>query len=270
MTDWNDKTWYYSTDGSQQGPVDANELRALVERAQIPAETPVWRSGMADWLPATEIAELEIADVAPSVGGGGLKLGAGRKFDKINLKDEDPDGNVDVQSMLAEQRATSGKRGTGSRLLDRPKPGFFESFGLTSFESAFFAVMLVITGIASLVKMEFWHGMVIAAGFFTVIAAQFAWMVRAFIKHWGWGLAVLVIPMAAWVYLFFDFKNASKSLALLLVGVAAIITPISLPSFQQSPLYEYFEELKGTIDAEIERQQQEIENRSEERLGPLE
>ena len=43
--------YYYAVNGNQTGPVSEEELRRLVSAGTIPATTPVWREGMADWQP---------------------------------------------------------------------------------------------------------------------------------------------------------------------------------------------------------------------------
>ncbi|MGE9295707.1 MAG: DUF4339 domain-containing protein [Puniceicoccales bacterium] len=256
MADLKDKIWYYSPDGSQMGPLAAEELKGMVDRGDISPETPVWRTGMENWQPAAQVTELGIS-AAPA--GGSLKLGATRKYDKINLK-EDTSGNVNVQDMIQPQPGRGTHVRTGSRLLDEPKVGFFESIGLGSFEAAFFAIVLVLSAIACLLQPVYWHAIVMGAGLFTFVVAEIAWIVRAFLKHWAWGLAVFFFFFpAALIYLFFDLRNAGKSLVLMLVGIAAIITPITFPSFRDSPVYKYYEVFYDEFQAELERQQQEIE-----------
>jgi uncharacterized RDD family membrane protein YckC len=44
-------TYYYAVNGQQAGPVSEEELRNMVASGSIPAETPIWREGMADWQP---------------------------------------------------------------------------------------------------------------------------------------------------------------------------------------------------------------------------
>ena len=66
--------WYYSKMGLQQGPVPEDELRQKIRRAEIGDTNLVWREGMADWLPISQVAELKdtvspaIPDPAPQTG----------------------------------------------------------------------------------------------------------------------------------------------------------------------------------------------------------
>lgn len=46
--------WYYADNGQQAGPVDENQLRALIQSGRITAETLVWREGMSNWQPLRE------------------------------------------------------------------------------------------------------------------------------------------------------------------------------------------------------------------------
>jgi TM2 domain-containing membrane protein YozV len=50
--------WYYSVDGSQQGPVTAAELKKLATDGKIKAEDLVWKDGMAEWKAANTIKGL--------------------------------------------------------------------------------------------------------------------------------------------------------------------------------------------------------------------
>ena len=51
--------WYYSKDGAQLGPVSESEVKALLANGSIDAQSSmVWKSGMADWLPAAQVPEL--------------------------------------------------------------------------------------------------------------------------------------------------------------------------------------------------------------------
>jgi uncharacterized RDD family membrane protein YckC len=43
--------YYYAVNGQQTGPVSEEQLRQMVASGSLPAETPVWREGMADWQP---------------------------------------------------------------------------------------------------------------------------------------------------------------------------------------------------------------------------
>lgn len=49
------KTWYYSVDGSQQGPVEDPAFRALVEQGVVRADTLVWEPAMPDWQPYGQV-----------------------------------------------------------------------------------------------------------------------------------------------------------------------------------------------------------------------
>lgn len=57
--------WHYTKMGLQQGPVPEEELRQKIRRAEIGGSTLVWREGMADWLPLSQVAELN-EPVAPA------------------------------------------------------------------------------------------------------------------------------------------------------------------------------------------------------------
>lgn len=56
--------WYYQQVGQQKGPVDDAVLTAFVRQGVLLPSTPVWREGMAQWLP---LNETELAAYAPRI-----------------------------------------------------------------------------------------------------------------------------------------------------------------------------------------------------------
>jgi len=50
--------WYYSKNGVQLGPVGMAELRAKLATGEVSPAELVWRDGMADWVPASQVPEL--------------------------------------------------------------------------------------------------------------------------------------------------------------------------------------------------------------------
>jgi len=50
--------WYYSKNGVQLGPVGQAELRAKIATGEVSPAELVWRDGMADWVPASQVPEL--------------------------------------------------------------------------------------------------------------------------------------------------------------------------------------------------------------------
>ena len=66
-----DMSWYYSKNGTQLGPVSAEELQGKAGSGEIFATDLVWKEGMADWQPFGQVAELQpggIVAQAPSRG----------------------------------------------------------------------------------------------------------------------------------------------------------------------------------------------------------
>lgn len=49
--------WYYAKGGSQQGPVSTEDLQAKVSAGELAASDLVWRDGMKDWLPVTQVGD---------------------------------------------------------------------------------------------------------------------------------------------------------------------------------------------------------------------
>lgn len=47
--------WFYESNGSQQGPVTEAELPTLVQAGTVTASTLLWKEGMPDWKPLSEV-----------------------------------------------------------------------------------------------------------------------------------------------------------------------------------------------------------------------
>jgi hypothetical protein len=52
------RSWFYASEGKQQGPFPEIQLREFIGRGAITADTLVWTEGMADWQRAGEISAL--------------------------------------------------------------------------------------------------------------------------------------------------------------------------------------------------------------------
>ena len=52
------RSWFYASEGQQQGPYPEIQLRELIARGTITADTLVWTEGMANWQRAGEIPGL--------------------------------------------------------------------------------------------------------------------------------------------------------------------------------------------------------------------
>jgi len=58
--------WFYGKDGTQHGPVSEQEMANLTASGQIDANTIIWREGMADWLPISQVPEFQTTSQQPS------------------------------------------------------------------------------------------------------------------------------------------------------------------------------------------------------------
>ena len=52
------RSWFYASNGQQQGPYPDAQLRELIARGTVTADTLVWSEGMAGWQRAAEIPGL--------------------------------------------------------------------------------------------------------------------------------------------------------------------------------------------------------------------
>lgn len=50
--------WHYTIEGRQFGPVTPRELKQLVDGGDIGGEDLVWKEGMADWVPVSQVRGL--------------------------------------------------------------------------------------------------------------------------------------------------------------------------------------------------------------------
>jgi hypothetical protein len=81
-----DRSWFYASNGQQQGPYPEGQLHDLIARGTVRADTLVWSEGMAGWQKAAEIPGLMSGGArppampqagAPPVTGGGYGGGGG-------------------------------------------------------------------------------------------------------------------------------------------------------------------------------------------------
>ncbi len=47
--------WYYAADNEQKGPINESELKAQLASNKISGDTLVWKDGMDNWTPASEV-----------------------------------------------------------------------------------------------------------------------------------------------------------------------------------------------------------------------
>jgi hypothetical protein len=60
-------SWFYASEGKQQGPYPEGQFRDLIAQGVVRAETLVWSEGMAGWQKAAEIPGLMTAGGAPPI-----------------------------------------------------------------------------------------------------------------------------------------------------------------------------------------------------------
>jgi len=57
--------WYYGLNGQQSGPVEDDEIRAMLASGMINGQTIVWCEGMDEWLPILQVPEWASQVVTP-------------------------------------------------------------------------------------------------------------------------------------------------------------------------------------------------------------
>lgn len=58
--------WYYSKNGTQLGPVPQGELISKLASGEVSASDLVWKEGMGDWVPASQVGELAVVATGPA------------------------------------------------------------------------------------------------------------------------------------------------------------------------------------------------------------
>jgi GYF domain 2 len=73
------QSWFYASDGQQQGPFPEAQLRDLIARGTVSADTLVWTEGMSGWQRAGDIPGLVSGGAGPPVipRAGGPRMNAG-------------------------------------------------------------------------------------------------------------------------------------------------------------------------------------------------
>jgi hypothetical protein len=73
------RSWFFASEGKQQGPYPEAQLREFIANGTVTAETLVWTEGMAGWQKAGDIPGL-LPGVSgpPAVPPSGMPLTAGR------------------------------------------------------------------------------------------------------------------------------------------------------------------------------------------------
>src|SRR5438445_2113503 len=71
------RSWFYAANGQQQGPFPEAQLRDLIARGTVRADTLVWSEGMAGWQKVGEIPGLMSAPPSIPQAGGPPVLGGG-------------------------------------------------------------------------------------------------------------------------------------------------------------------------------------------------
>jgi hypothetical protein len=66
------RSWFYSKDGQQQGPVDEPALRHMLATGEIPPDSLVWTRELGRWRPASEVEDLRPAGAPPPIPTGEL------------------------------------------------------------------------------------------------------------------------------------------------------------------------------------------------------
>ncbi|WP_245326576.1 DUF4339 domain-containing protein, partial [Bradyrhizobium sacchari] len=64
-------SWFYASEGKQQGPFPEGQFRDLIAQGVVRPDTLVWSEGMAGWQKAAEIPGLLGGGAPPMIPAGG-------------------------------------------------------------------------------------------------------------------------------------------------------------------------------------------------------
>ena len=59
-----DRSWFFASQGQQQGPIPEHQLRELIAAGTVTADTLVWSEGMANWQRAGDVPGLDVGHAA--------------------------------------------------------------------------------------------------------------------------------------------------------------------------------------------------------------
>lgn len=57
--------WHYSVSGQRHGPISSGELKRLADSGELSPTDLIWKEGLANWMPASNVKGLFAATVAP-------------------------------------------------------------------------------------------------------------------------------------------------------------------------------------------------------------
>lgn len=60
--------WYFELNGTQQGPESTEQLQQRLKNGELSGTTLVWREGMADWTPLSQVKEFQGAQTVTASG----------------------------------------------------------------------------------------------------------------------------------------------------------------------------------------------------------
>jgi hypothetical protein len=62
-------TWFFARGSAPQGPIRFSELRRMADRGELGPDTPLWKSGMEEWVPGSRVAGLSFPTPAGAATG---------------------------------------------------------------------------------------------------------------------------------------------------------------------------------------------------------
>jgi len=117
--------WFYARGDMQRGPVSEDELRDLINNGIIAAETRVWREGMEDWLPVSQVSELADRFLKKAEESGAESDGA------VETREDSPASSASSSATDEVARRGSEPVFGGGSLSSEPMPPDYTSQAIT-------------------------------------------------------------------------------------------------------------------------------------------
>jgi uncharacterized membrane protein len=97
--------WYYAADNEQKGPINESELKANLASNKLPADTLVWKDGMDNWTPASQVPAFSFRPApTPATVQPGAAAMASTKADP-DVNNPDSTKPIDMKSLVGTPEA---------------------------------------------------------------------------------------------------------------------------------------------------------------------
>lgn len=121
MTEGTAERWFYGSEGRRKGPVHRAALVDLLLSGELAETTLVWRTGLSEWKPASEMPELQrelpppLPPLAPEAAFSRAVLDFGARVEEVAGDAEDAEGDIPEGGGVSASAASPTEGETGER-----------------------------------------------------------------------------------------------------------------------------------------------------------